>query len=61
MLQLIRNGLLKRPGVSHHSFRGTLQGVNLSLINEGINGGVDALLQVEAKYPVLLFKQQLTA
>uniref|UniRef100_A0A6N2KV64 NB-ARC domain-containing protein n=1 Tax=Salix viminalis TaxID=40686 RepID=A0A6N2KV64_SALVM len=43
------------------SFRGTLQGVNLSLINGGINGGVDTLLQVEAKYPVLLFKQQLTA
>jgi len=26
-----------------------------------INGGVDTLRQVEAKYPALLFKQQLTA
>ncbi|KAL9379205.1 hypothetical protein Peur_027687 [Populus x canadensis] len=43
------------------SFRGAPQGVNLSLINGGINGGVDALRQVEAKYPALLFKQQLTA
>ncbi|GMN25632.1 hypothetical protein TIFTF001_001010 [Ficus carica] len=43
------------------SFRGTPQGVNLSLINGGINGGVDTLRQVEAKYPALLFKQQLTA
>ncbi|KAJ6974734.1 Myosin-11 [Populus alba x Populus x berolinensis] len=33
----------------------------LSLINGGINGGVDTLRQVEAKYPALLFKQQLTA
>ncbi|XP_034900466.1 myosin-9 isoform X1 [Populus alba] len=40
------------------SFRGAPQGVNLSLIN---NGGVDTLRQVEAKYPALLFKQQLTA
>ncbi|OMO96239.1 IQ motif, EF-hand binding site [Corchorus olitorius] len=42
------------------SFRGTPQGVNLSMINGGING-VDSLRQVEAKYPALLFKQQLTA
>ncbi|KAJ6854645.1 hypothetical protein NC651_039557 [Populus alba x Populus x berolinensis] len=40
------------------SFRGAPQGVNLSLIN---NGEVDTLRQVEAKYPALLFKQQLTA
>lgn len=26
-----------------------------------MNGGVDTLRQVEAKYPALLFKQQLTA
>lgn len=26
-----------------------------------INGGADTLRQVEAKYPALLFKQQLTA
>ncbi|KAK6911356.1 IQ motif, EF-hand binding site [Dillenia turbinata] len=42
------------------SFRGTPQGVNLSLINGGLGGGVD-IRQVEAKYPALLFKQQLTA
>lgn len=45
----------------YQSFRGTPQGVNLSLINGGMNGGVDTLRQVEAKYPALLFKQQLTA
>ncbi|CAI0449004.1 unnamed protein product [Linum tenue] len=43
------------------SFRGAPQGVNLSLINGTISGGVDTLRQVEAKYPALLFKQQLTA
>ncbi|XP_022745847.1 myosin-11-like [Durio zibethinus] len=43
------------------SFRGAPQGVNLSLINGGINSGVETLRQVEAKYPALLFKQQLTA
>ncbi|XP_065854664.1 myosin-11-like [Euphorbia lathyris] len=37
------------------SFHGTPQGVNLSLINGNTSGGV------EAKYPALLFKQQLTA
>ncbi|CAN4113680.1 unnamed protein product [Withania somnifera] len=43
------------------SFRGTPQGVNLSLIDGDSPGGVDTLRQVEAKYPALLFKQQLTA
>ncbi|KAF8392246.1 hypothetical protein HHK36_022588 [Tetracentron sinense] len=43
------------------SFRGTPQGVNLSFVNDGLTGGVDTLRQVEAKYPALLFKQQLTA
>ncbi|KAK4480453.1 hypothetical protein RD792_013526 [Penstemon davidsonii] len=43
-----------------HSFRGTPQGVNLSFVN-GLPGGVETLRQVEAKYPALLFKQQLTA
>ncbi|MCI36565.1 myosin-H heavy chain-like, partial [Trifolium medium] len=42
------------------SYRGTLAGVNLSLINESTNTGVDTLRQVEAMYPALLFKQQLT-
>ncbi|KAL1546121.1 myosin-11-like isoform X1 [Salvia divinorum] len=40
-----------------HSFRGTPPGVNLP----GLPGGVETLRQVEAKYPALLFKQQLTA
>ncbi|KAK3036849.1 hypothetical protein RJ639_031467, partial [Escallonia herrerae] len=39
------------------SFRGTPQGVNLS----ELTGGAETLGQVEAKYPSLLFKQQLTA
>ncbi|XP_057463451.1 myosin-11 isoform X1 [Actinidia eriantha] len=43
------------------SFRGTPQGVNLSFVNGGLNGGAETLRQVEAKYPALLFKQQLTA
>ncbi|KAF3631800.1 Myosin-11 [Capsicum annuum] len=43
------------------SFRGTPQGVNLSLVDGDSAGGVDNLRQVEAKYPALLFKQQLTA
>ncbi|XP_010274858.1 PREDICTED: myosin-9-like [Nelumbo nucifera] len=43
------------------SFRGAPQGVNLSFVNGGLSGGVDTLRQVEAKYPALLFKQQLTA
>ncbi|KAL3644945.1 hypothetical protein CASFOL_010125 [Castilleja foliolosa] len=40
------------------SFRGTPNGVNLSLLNGDAAG---TLHQVEAKYPALLFKQQLTA
>ncbi|KAL3849947.1 hypothetical protein ACJIZ3_011829 [Penstemon smallii] len=40
------------------SFRGTPQGVNLSLLSDDSSG---TLRQVEAKYPALLFKQQLTA
>lgn len=35
--------------------------MNLSLLNGNLVGGVDSLRQVEAKYPALLFKQQLTA
>ncbi|CAL9036916.1 unnamed protein product [Musa banksii] len=42
------------------SFRGAPQGVNLSFVNGSLTG-VDKLRQVEAKYPALLFKQQLTA
>ncbi|KAL8055165.1 hypothetical protein ABFX02_04G039300 [Erythranthe guttata] len=40
------------------SFRSTPQGVNLSVLNDDSAG---SLLQVDAKYPALLFKQQLTA
>ncbi|CAK9140664.1 unnamed protein product [Ilex paraguariensis] len=43
------------------SFRGTPQGADLSFVNGESAGGVDTLRQVEAKYPALLFKQQLTA
>ncbi|KAE9451222.1 hypothetical protein C3L33_16854, partial [Rhododendron williamsianum] len=43
------------------SFRGAPQGVNLSFANGGLTGGTESLRQVEAKYPALLFKQQLTA
>ncbi|RWR87879.1 IQ motif [Cinnamomum micranthum f. kanehirae] len=43
------------------SFRGAPQGVDLSFTNGGLSGGIDTLRQVEAKYPALLFKQQLTA
>ncbi|KAK4273572.1 hypothetical protein QN277_021949 [Acacia crassicarpa] len=41
------------------SFRGAPPGVNLALMHG--SGGMDTLRQVEAKYPALLFKQQLTA
>ncbi|KAL0435640.1 UNVERIFIED_CONTAM: Myosin-9 [Sesamum radiatum] len=40
------------------SFRGTPQGVNLSLLSDDSAG---TIRQVDAKYPALLFKQQLTA
>lgn len=48
------------------SFRGIPRGVDLSLVDDGINGGTNggtdgSLNQIEAKYPALLFKQQLTA
>ncbi|KAL8191953.1 hypothetical protein R6Q57_028684 [Mikania cordata] len=43
------------------SFRGTPQGVNISLIDWQTTSASDTLQQVEAKYPALLFKQQLTA
>ncbi|KAM7252457.1 hypothetical protein ACFE04_024340 [Oxalis oulophora] len=51
-------------GSMTQSFQGSPQGVNLSLVNGGssVSGGpVESLWQVEAKYPALLFKQQLTA
>ncbi|KAG9142902.1 hypothetical protein Leryth_016271 [Lithospermum erythrorhizon] len=42
------------------SFRGAPQGVNLSALTDKASG-MGPLQQVEAKYPALLFKQQLTA
>ena len=35
--------------------------MSLAFVNNGMTGGSDSLRQVEAKYPALLFKQQLTA
>ncbi|KAK9293371.1 hypothetical protein L1049_021363 [Liquidambar formosana] len=43
------------------SVNGSPQEVNLSFVNGDLTGGVETLRQVEAKYPALLFKQQLTA
>ncbi|KAH9619451.1 hypothetical protein KSS87_006575, partial [Heliosperma pusillum] len=48
-------------GRMSQSFRGSPHGVSLSFVSNGMTGGVDFLHQVEAKYPALLFKQQLTA
>ncbi|KAJ4792621.1 hypothetical protein LUZ62_043867 [Rhynchospora pubera] len=43
------------------SFRGIPQGVDLSSVTGSSGGGSGSIRQVEAKYPALLFKQQLTA
>ncbi|KAK9684902.1 hypothetical protein RND81_10G241200 [Saponaria officinalis] len=52
-------GLLRRMT---QSFRGIPRNVDLSSMDGETNGGVDGhLSQIEAKYPALLFKQQLTA
>ncbi|WOK92378.1 myosin-11-like isoform X1 [Canna indica] len=48
-------------GRMSHSFRGTPHGVNLAFANGSLIAGADKMHQVEAKYPALLFKQQLTA
>ncbi|KAL9235143.1 hypothetical protein vseg_009931 [Gypsophila vaccaria] len=42
------------------SFRGVPHGVRLSFVSNGLIDGIGSLHQVEAKYPALLFKQQLT-
>ncbi|CAM6090837.1 unnamed protein product [Calypogeia fissa] len=42
-------------------FRSSPSAGGVSFGNGGIMGGLDVLRQVEAKYPALLFKQQLTA
>ncbi|XP_071734137.1 myosin-9-like isoform X1 [Rutidosis leptorrhynchoides] len=43
------------------SFRGTPHGLDLSFANGSLSTGVEGYSKVEAKYPALLFKQQLTA
>ncbi|KNA15731.1 hypothetical protein SOVF_095540 [Spinacia oleracea] len=48
-------------GRMSQSFRGIPHGVSLAFANNGMTGDIDSLRQVEAKYPALLFKQQLTA
>ncbi|XP_077239309.1 myosin-9-like isoform X2 [Tasmannia lanceolata] len=60
-LQRRRSASTALFGRMTQSFHGVSQGVNLSFINGGLISGVDPLRQVEAKYPALLFKQQLTA
>lgn len=57
LIVVFRKHFLTKPYLSQ-SFRSTPQGVNLSLLNDD---SVGISLQVEAKYPALLFKQQLTA
>ncbi|KAI3730239.1 hypothetical protein L1987_61408 [Smallanthus sonchifolius] len=43
------------------SFRGAPHGVDLPFANGSLSNGADGFSKVEAKYPALLFKQQLTA
>lgn len=47
--------------VSQGLIRGSPQGAGFSLLNGRLLAGFEDLRQVEAKYPALLFKQQLTA
>ncbi|KAF7148962.1 hypothetical protein RHSIM_Rhsim03G0230800 [Rhododendron simsii] len=48
-------------GRMSQGLRGSPQGAGLSFLNGRVLGRLDDLRQVEAKYPALLFKQQLTA
>ncbi|GLU14293.1 hypothetical protein SLE2022_308710 [Rubroshorea leprosula] len=48
-------------GRMSQGLRGSPQGAGFSLLNGRLLGGFEDLRQVEAKYPALLFKQQLTA
>nr|GEX31956.1 myosin-11-like isoform X1 [Tanacetum cinerariifolium] len=43
------------------SFRGTPHGIDLTFANGSLGSGAEGYTKVEAKYPALLFKQQLTA
>ncbi|GAB4830499.1 hypothetical protein Ancab_020210 [Ancistrocladus abbreviatus] len=49
-------------GMMTQSFRGIPRGVDISSVDGEITGAIDSTLtHIEAKYPALLFKQQLTA
>ncbi|OMO66175.1 IQ motif, EF-hand binding site [Corchorus olitorius] len=48
-------------GRMSQGLRGSPQSAGFSFLNGRMLGGLDDLRQVEAKYPALLFKQQLTA
>ncbi|XVE51895.1 hypothetical protein DITRI_Ditri02bG0077600 [Diplodiscus trichospermus] len=48
-------------GRMSQGLRGSPQSAGFSFLNGRVLGGLDDLRQVEAKYPALLFKQQLTA
>ncbi|KAK4591219.1 hypothetical protein RGQ29_021424 [Quercus rubra] len=48
-------------GRMSQGLRASPQSAGFSFLNSRILGGLDELRQVEAKYPALLFKQQLTA
>ncbi|KAK3220431.1 hypothetical protein Dsin_014401 [Dipteronia sinensis] len=48
-------------GRMSQGFRGSPQSAGFSFLNTRVLAGLDDLRQVEAKYPALLFKQQLTA
>ncbi|XP_068634511.1 myosin-17-like isoform X2 [Aristolochia californica] len=48
-------------GRMSQGLRASPQSAGLSFLNGRLMGGLDDLRQVEAKYPALLFKQQLTA
>ncbi|XP_022715197.1 myosin-17-like isoform X3 [Durio zibethinus] len=48
-------------GRMSQGLRGSPQTAGFSFLNGRVLGGLDDLRQVEAKYPALLFKQQLTA
>ncbi|GAB4829517.1 hypothetical protein Ancab_019190 [Ancistrocladus abbreviatus] len=49
-------------GMTTQSFLGIPRGVNISSVDGEIIGAIDStLMHIEAKYPALLFKQQVTA
>ncbi|GAB2298327.1 hypothetical protein Dimus_032396 [Dionaea muscipula] len=57
-----RSGSASLFGRMTQSFRGIPRDVDISPVDGGMIGGVDnSLSHIEAKYPALLFKQQLTA